>query len=246
MRSDHVRLWTPLVCVLLAAVAVLTVLVAVRWGPLLSLDGRIAGGLHSYAVSRPGVTRLMRVLTDWVWDPWAMRALAGAACVWLWWRGEGRCALRIALATLAASAASQGLKVLVGRERPVWADPVDSADYAAYPSGHALTAMVVCGLLVWLVARRSADPLTRPSVRPSIRPSTRPFARSVAALALLLAAVSVLGVGFTRIYLGVHWFSDVLAGWLLGAVLVALTAAVSDGACSGRSPVSPRAGGPVR
>ncbi|MCJ0875702.1 phosphatase PAP2 family protein [Streptomyces sp. AP-93] len=242
MRSDHVRLWTPLVCALSAAAAVLTVLVAVGWGPLLSFDGRIARGLHSHAVSHPAVTRLMRVLTDWVWDPWSMRALAGAACVWLWWRGEGRCALRIALATLAATAVSQGLKVLVGRERPVWPDPVDSADYAAYPSGHALTATVVCGLLVWLVARRSPGPFPRPSARPS----ARPFTRSVPALALLLAAVSVLGVGFTRVYLGVHWFSDVLGGWLLGSVLVALTVTVSDGACSGRSPVSPRAGGPVR
>lgn len=244
MVSDHVRLRTPLLCALFAAVAVLTVLVAVRWGPLLSFDGRVASGLHAYAVSHPGVTRLMRVLTDWVWDPWAMRALAGTACAWLWWRGEGRCALRIALATLATSAASQGLKALVGRERPAWPDPVDSANYAAYPSGHALTAAVVCGLLVWLVARRSAGPYARPDARPS----TRMFARPVMALVLLLAAVSVLGVGFTRIYLGVHWFSDVLAGWLLGALIVALTVSVPvpGGACSGRSPVSPRASGPAR
>lgn len=240
MRSEYVRLRTPLVCALLAAAAVLTVLVAVRWGPLLSFDDRVARGLHSYAVARPGVTGLMRVLTDWVWDPWTMRALAGAACAWLWWRGEGRCALLVALAVLAASAVSQGLKVLVGRERPVWPDPVVTADYAAYPSGHALTAMVVCGLLVWLVARRSTGPATGPAAHP--------FARPLPALALSLAAVSVLGVGFTRIYLGVHWFSDVLAGWLLGAVLVALTvaASASDGVCSGRSPVSPRADGPVR
>ncbi|WP_327251368.1 phosphatase PAP2 family protein [Streptomyces sp. NBC_01244] len=243
MRNAHVRLPTPLACALIAAAIasiVLTVLVATGWAPLLSFDGRIARTLHSYAVSHPGVTRLVRVLSDWVWDPWTMRALASAACLWLWWRGSGRCALRIALATLAASAVSQGLKVWVGRERPVWPDPVASADYAAYPSGHALTATVVCGLLVWLVACRSAGP--------HARPYARPFTRSVPALALLLASVSVLGVGFTRIYLGVHWFSDVLAGWLLGAVLVALTVAVSvsDGACSGRSPVSPRAGGPAR
>ncbi|MFI5863606.1 phosphatase PAP2 family protein [Streptomyces sp. NPDC051546] len=245
MRSDHVRLRTPLVCTLVAALLgsiALTVLVAVGWGPLQSFDGRIARGLHSHAVSHPGVTRVMRVLTDWVWDPWTMRALAGAACLWLWWRGGGRCALRIALAVLAAAVVSQGLKFLVGRERPVWPDPVDSADYASYPSGHALTATVVCGLLVWLFARGSAraDAVAFP----------RPLARSRPALAaaVFLAAVSVLGVGFTRIYLGVHWFSDVLAGWLLGAVLVMFTVAVpvSDGACSGRSPVSPRAGGPVR
>lgn len=228
MRGDHVRWRTPLVCALLLALAVLTALVAARWGPLLSFDGRISRGLHSHAVSHPGVTGLMRVLTDWVWDPWAMRALAAVACLWLWRLGEGRCALRIALAVVAASAVSQGLKALVGRERPVWPDPVDSADYAAYPSGHALTAMVVCGLLVGL----------------ALRGSPGSSGRIVPALVALLASVSVLGVGFTRVYLGVHWFSDVLAGWLLGAVLVML--AVSGGVCSGRSPVSPRADGPAR
>ncbi|MFF1408626.1 phosphatase PAP2 family protein [Streptomyces sp. NPDC058289] len=250
MRNAHVRLPTPRACAPFAAAIValasiaLTVLVATGWAPLLSFDGRIARALHSYAVARPGVTRMVRVLSDWVWDPWTMRALAGATCLWLWWRGSGRCALRIALATLAASVVSQGLKVWVGRERPVWPDPVVSADYAAYPSGHAMTAMVVCGLLVRLVARGPSRPFSDRSSRRLSQPLSRPPARSLAAVALLLAAVSVLGVGFTRIYLGVHWFSDVLAGWLLGAVIVAF--AVWDGACSGRSPVSPRAGGPAR
>ncbi|MCX4776517.1 phosphatase PAP2 family protein [Streptomyces sp. NBC_01264] len=238
MRNDHVRWRNPLVCTLFGASAVLTVLVALGWGPLLSLDGWIARGLHSYAVSHPGVTRLMRVLSDWVWDPWTMRALAGAVCLWLWWRGRGRCALRIAVATVAASVVSQGLKFLVGRERPVWPDPVVTADYASYPSGHALTATTVCGLLGWLAAQGSARPAAQSL------PRERALPRPALALLVALAAVSVLGVGFTRIYLGVHWFSDVVAGWLLGAVLVAL--AVSDGACSGRSPVSPRAGGPAR
>lgn len=213
-----------------AAFAVLTALVVARWEPLMSCDGRIARALHSYAVTHPGVTHLMRVLSDWFWDPWTMRALAAAACLWLWRRGEGRCALRIVVVVLAASALQQGLKALVGRDRPVWPDPIVSADYSAYPSGHAMTATVVCGLLLWLVPRGAP----------------RRFAWTAAAL----AALSVLGVGFTRIYLGVHWFSDVLAGWLLGAVLVSLAVLTAPGgaggACSGRSPASPRADFPAR
>ncbi|GAA3368689.1 hypothetical protein GCM10017744_085730 [Streptomyces antimycoticus] len=78
---------------------------------------------------------------------------------------------------------------------------MDSAHYAAFPSGHALTAIVAFGLLLWLMTLHGAP------------------ARWLR-LMIAVAAVSVLGVGFTRLYLGVHWPSDVLGGWLLGAALV--------------------------
>jgi undecaprenyl-diphosphatase len=45
---------------------------------------------------------------------------------------------------------------------------------------------------------------------------------------VLLAGVSVVGVGLTRVWLGVHWLSDVVGGWLLGATVVAAAAAVHD------------------
>ncbi|MFD7394247.1 phosphatase PAP2 family protein [Streptomyces virginiae] len=207
MRKDPLW-WTGIGCALLAAA--LTVLVVAGWRPLIAYDERVARDLHAHAVTHPAVTRSMRVLSDWVWDPWTMRALAAVACVLLWWRGDRRRALLVALVTLAASALQQGLKLLVGRDRPVWSDPVDSAQYAAYPSGHAMTATVVCGLLLWL--------LPRPP------PGRAPGVRRVAAWTV--AVVSVLGVGFTRVYLGVHWPSDVLAGWLLGVALVALATSV--------------------
>ncbi|MFD6910746.1 phosphatase PAP2 family protein [Streptomyces virginiae] len=207
MRKDPLW-WTGIGCALLAAA--LTALVVAGWRPLIAYDERVARDLHAHAVTHPAVTRSMRVLSDWVWDPWTMRALAAVACVLLWWRGDRRRALLVALVTLAASALQQGLKLLVGRDRPVWSDPVDSAQYAAYPSGHAMTATVVCALLLWL--------LPRPP------PGRAPGVRRVAAWTV--AVVSVLGVGFTRVYLGVHWPSDVLAGWLLGVALVALATSV--------------------
>ncbi|MET9603512.1 phosphatase PAP2 family protein [Streptomyces sp. NPDC006512] len=221
MRNDQLGRAGP-ACAL--AAAVLTVLVVVAWPPLIGFDERIAGALHPYAVSHPAVTGLTRVFSDWVWDPWTMRALAAAACAWLWWHGDRSRAVRVAVVTLVASAVQQGLKALVGRERPQWPDPVDSAQYAAYPSGHAMTATVVCGMLLWLL------------------PAKAP--RGLVYGAWAVAAVSVLGVGFTRLYLGVHWFSDVLAGWLLGVALVALAACRC--ACPGRSPASPRTDDTVR
>ncbi len=190
---------------LTAASAVLLVLVAVSWGPLASLDRGIADGLHRWAVGDPATTGVMRVLSDWVWDPWAMRAVIAVLFCWLLVHGERTLALWIAVTSAVSAFVQQALKAAVGRERPVWSDPVDTAHYAAFPSGHAMTATVTFGLLLWLLARFTAS-------------------RVALAALLVLAVVSVLGVGFTRVYLGVHWFTDVLGGWLLGAA-VALTAA---------------------
>ncbi|MEU3790252.1 phosphatase PAP2 family protein [Streptomyces fructofermentans] len=188
----------------------LLVLVAVSWHPLMVLDGDIARTTHRWAVDDPELTQAFRVLTDWVWDPWTMRALCTAAVLWLvlrhsaWWL-----ALWLAATCLLSALLQQGLKAAVGRERPVWPDPVDSAHYAAYPSGHAMTATVVCGLVLWLLRLYGAG---------------RTLWRAAAAV----AAVSVLGVGATRIWLGVHWPTDVLGGWLLGALVVALAIASYD------------------
>ncbi|WP_406345590.1 phosphatase PAP2 family protein [Streptomyces sp. NBC_00648] len=191
---------------LAALSGVLLALVAAGWGPLMAQDRAVADGLHRRAVAEPGLTHVNRVLTDWVWDTWTMRALLAVVVVALFVRGGRRLALWAAATSALGTFVQQSLKAALGRERPSWPDPVDSASYAAFPSGHALTVTVTFGLLLWLTVARGA----RPAVR-----------RAVAAA----GAVSMLGVGFTRVYLGVHWLSDVVGGWLIGAALVALSVA---------------------
>ncbi|MFG3100868.1 phosphatase PAP2 family protein [Streptomyces sp. NPDC048182] len=184
--------------------ALLLALVAVEWAPLTGLDDDIADTTHRWATGHRGATRVMRVLSDWVWDPWTMRLLCAAVVVWLWWRrGDRFTAGWLAVTAVAAGLFQQVLKAVVDRARPAWPDPVDLAHYAAFPSGHALTVTVVCGLLVWLLGHYGA-------------------ARGPRLAALAVAAVSVAGVGATRVWLGVHWATDVLGGWLLGALVVCL------------------------
>lgn len=196
--------------VLGVASLVLLALVAAKWGPLISLDRSIADDLHRQAVADPGLTHANRILTDWVWDPWTMRLLTAVAFFVLWFRGSRLLACWVALTSLVGALISQGVKSAVGRPRPTWPDPVDSAHYAAFPSGHAMTAAVTIGMLLWVLRRHR---LSGPPWR----------------VLCVVGVVSVVGVGFTRLWLGVHWSSDVVAGWLFGACLVALSIATYEG-----------------
>lgn len=89
-------------------------------------------------------------------------------------------------------------KTFISRERPA-----DVAYYAvehfSFPSGHATTAIALYGLLAYFLYRRYHTHAKRK-------------------LLLWLAAGLILTIGFSRIYLGVHYLSDVLAGFLLGAL----------------------------
>jgi len=193
----------------------LLTLVVLRWGPLISLDTALAGALHRTAVAAPGWTHRNRVLSDWVWDPWTMRAVLAAAVCLLLRRGERLLAGWVAATSLVGTGVQQAVKALVGRERPVWPDPVDSAGYAAFPSGHALSAMVAGALVLWLLRLHGT------------RRRWQWAARAV-------VAVSVVGVGGTRVFLGVHWPSDVVGGWLLGGALVAGSVAAYHAYVAGR------------
>ncbi|GGY46950.1 phosphatase PAP2 family protein [Streptomyces omiyaensis] len=203
---------------------VLLVLVVAGWSPLLSFDRAVDEALHRNAVDHPGFARLHRVLSDWVWDPLTLRVLAFAVALVLARSGRRRLALWVAGTVVAAAGVQQAVKALVGRERPVWPDPLDSASFAAFPSGHAMTAAVVCGLLLWVLAVVGREPWRGWGTAAGV------------------AVVSVLGVGWTRLYLGVHWPTDVLAGWLLGWCCVAV-AILSYRRTAGRR--SPSAGTPA-
>ncbi|MER8032156.1 phosphatase PAP2 family protein [Streptomyces bauhiniae] len=204
----HQSLRTPLLLALPSAL--LLTLVVIDWSPLLSLDEDIARTTHRWAVKDRGLTQTFRVLTDWVWDPVTMRLLCAGVALWLVWkRAAWWTALWLLVTCAVAAVVQQAVKAGVARPRPVWPDPVDSARFAAFPSGHAMTATVVCGLLLWLIRTYGVR-----------------GARWYGAVAVAL--VSVLGVGLTRVWLGVHWFSDVLGGWLFGALVVACAVLVHE------------------
>jgi undecaprenyl-diphosphatase len=90
------------------------------------------------------------------------------------------------------------IKVLVGRPRPPASDWLASAHDWAFPSQHAAQALATWGMLALMVM-----------VGRSLRTRT---------LLLVGAALIALVVGLTRLYLAVHWMTDVLGGWALAGV----------------------------
>ncbi|MGW4674807.1 phosphatase PAP2 family protein [Streptomyces sp. NPDC004324] len=205
-RRFGVRLLGSAAVAAVAAVpfGILLVLLESRWEPLRRLDSGAARRLHATALEHPAWTGTLRFLSDRVWDPVTLRSAVALLTLWLLYRRAWRLAAWSAVTAVAGGLIGLLVKTVVERARPSLADPVAHAPGFSFPSGHAMTATTSFAVLLLVLL-----PLVPRAWRPPV---------------WCLAVVSVLGVGFTRVALGVHWFSDVVGGWLLGLAVVASTA----------------------
>jgi len=151
----------------------------------------------------PGLTTAAILITT-VGSTAAMAVLAVVVGVVLWARGRPGDAAFLVLTTAAASLVFRSLKIVLDRPRPPIATRVVAETNESLPSGHATMSLVVIGALVVL--------------------SWAGQAARTRTLIVLAAATWVGLVGATRIYLGVHWFSDVVAGWAVGAAWLTVCA----------------------
>ena len=133
-------------------------------------------------------------------------ALAVAAL--LVWRGRRGDSLLVVGAAAGVFVLGPLLKAAFERPRPPVNQYLVSIDSWSFPSGHSLNSMVVLGLLTVLAVRARTGGLYR-------------------TLVVALGVFLVFLVGFSRVYLGVHWPSDVLAGWLLGALWITICLVIS-------------------
>ena len=181
----------------------LLLLVRWRWAPLQRIDRGVADGLNGLVAPHPPVVTALRAVADLGGRP-IMMWLVTVAVVLLLIRRRTRLAVYLVVAGLGALLLDPSLKTLVGRLRPMVDVPVATAPGNSFPSGHALGSMVAYGalLLVFL-----------PAVAPRFRKAV-----------IGLVATLIVAIGVTRIALGVHYLSDVLAGWLLGAAWLGVTA----------------------
>ncbi len=113
-----------------------------------------------------------------------------------------RLAVFVAVSSAGAAVATAVAKSVVGRPRPPRAIWEVAASGAAFPSGHATQSIACYGAIA----------VAAITVSPSVR------ARGAI---LTIAALVALAVGVSRVYLGVHWSSDVLCGWAVAAMWLA-------------------------
>lgn len=176
-------------------------------GWLHRVDLSTATSLNIYAREHPLYTDVLRAIS-FIGSAPIWIAVLGAATLWLLHRGLRRLAAFVVVAGAGGAVLNVLIKDAIGRARPMLPDPVAVAHGESFPSGHTQAAVVGCGtlLLVFL---------------PAIRRQWR-------ALAVLLGAVFVALVGYSRIGLGVHYVSDVIGGVIVGtAWLLLMTAAFS-------------------
>lgn len=150
-----------------------------------------------YAVRKDNLTAILTIITylgNW-------QIITSACILLLFFSGTRRAwGIPLALGAVVSVVCYEALKRMFERPRPdVSLHLINQGGYS-FPSGHALTAMVFYGLVITLICRHR-----------------KPGWLKRVLIALFTALIFF--IGFSRIYLGVHYPTDVLAGWSLGLCL---------------------------
>jgi undecaprenyl-diphosphatase len=168
-----------------------------------ALDSSVRAWVISH--QNPVIYKIAYALT-WIGSPAVMVLLAVAAGVWFYGR-RGRSKAGVVIAAPAIGGLLSGvIKVLFGRVRPAGAAILNEKSFS-FPSGHAATSAAVMVTLCYVMAREGMISWTA---------------------AIVVGGGVPLIVGLTRIYLDVHWTTDVIGGWAVGLFVAALSAALYE------------------
>lgn len=198
-RAWHSLPWRVVALLAIAAVATVAfveVAEDVIEGNADPIDRAISLAIHR--IDFPALDRVMIFVTSLgsgVTLSIAVAALA-AYCVY---RQERRLALVLVVNAIAEYAMNLVLKHSFARPRPRLFDEITRPDSYSFPSGHSMSATVIYGTIATVLI------VLRPRLRSIVIPT---------------AAFLIVAIGFSRVYLGVHWTFDVLAGFAAGIPFV--------------------------
>ena len=202
--SRQHRSLAPLLAVTAAAMVftVLLILVRLQWAPLESVDHGAAAHLNSLVAGHRPLVTIIKAIT-WLGSDGVLWTVIGAAAILLAIRRRWRLTIYLLVTGAGALTLDPILKSLVGRLRPVVANPIARGTGNSFPSGHSLGSIVCYGAVLLVFV---------PAVRGRWRTAF------ITGIVVLIALI-----GISRILLGVHYISDVVGAWALGITWLGIT-----------------------
>lgn len=182
----------------------LVLLVTAESEELERVDRAVGQAVLDTVEGRPWLRETALVVSE-LTQPWRPYLVAFVAAVVLWVRRHRRLAIWLVATIVIGWSLGGILKLIVERARPQFPETVYAASGYSFPSGHALNSMLLAACVVVLL---------------------HPWTRGVRRVLLWLAAITyAVVVGLDRMVLGVHYLSDVLAGWIVALAVVTATVA---------------------
>ena len=204
MHPPRNRVTGPVMAGFVLALGALFLLAWLSWevlqGETAQFDDYVRTVVHEH--STPALTILMRGFTT-IGSPWVLWPMVSLTVYSLWSARRRYEALVLSVCMTGAIVLENGLKLAFHRARPSPFFGLDEPASYSYPSGHALFSFCFYGTLAFLNMSHAGDSARRAAI-------------------WVAAAVMVVLIGFSRVYLGVHYPSDVVAGY--AAAFVWLTA----------------------
>lgn len=197
----------------------------VAGAPITQLDVEVANWLHAHARANEGLRGFLLLVTHMHSTP-GILAMALVAGIWLLRRGHRYWPIALVASVPGGQILNVLLKHSFERARPHFAEPLLELGTYSFPSGHAMGATVLYGFLACYAARHARSWTGR-------------------VLPFVLAAAMVATVAFSRMYLGVHYLSDVLAAFAEGCGWLAICISGAATLNRRRRARERRAGAPV-
>jgi membrane-associated phospholipid phosphatase len=168
-----------------------------------------SGLATAYALHSPVASVAMQILTT-AGSVVVLTIVVAIGVIALALRKQWYAALGLALALGGAGLLNSFLKLWFHRSRPDVSWALASERSFSFPSGHAMLSLATYGMITYLLWRRFPRPLFR-------------------VISVALAILLILGIGVSRVYLGVHYPSDIIAGFLAGAIWLTAVIVATEG-----------------
>lgn len=174
----------------------LIILISILLGRNLFIDNTIISFISSFRNATPEKIKLVKYIS-FLGDKYFIALLTVIIAGILYLCKHKTDAYMLALNLVNIVVLNKGLKYLIRRERPL--DMLIEKDGYSFPSGHSMLSIGVYGFLIFLILKSNLD-------------------KKYKYFLTIILSILILVVGFTRLYLGVHYPSDVIGGYLITAV----------------------------